>query len=96
NLAKRIRTNTISDFNKEVVLLKVLTFTVDNNISFRALDLESFQDLIRYFKPNAPTINRKNIKELLKSTFDRFISTFNTDLKVNIESYSTFYLTFDI
>lgn len=36
------------------------------------------------------------MKSLLDSTFDRFLSVFNTELKANVESISTFCLTFDI
>ena len=49
NLAKRSRNNTITDFNKEEGLLKVLTFIIQNNILFNALNSNSFQDLIKYY-----------------------------------------------
>ena len=49
NLAKRSRSNTITDFNEEEGLLKVLTFIIKNNISFNALNSDSFQDLIKYY-----------------------------------------------
>jgi len=49
NLAKRTRSNTVTDFEEEEGLLKVLTFVIDNNISFNALNSESFQDLIQYY-----------------------------------------------
>ena len=45
---------------------------------------------------NAPIINRKKMKSLLDSTFDRFFSVFNTELKANVESSGTFCLTFDV
>ena len=44
----------------------------------------------------APTINRHKMKSILNSTFDRFFSIFNTELKANIESLGSFCLTFDI
>ena len=36
------------------------------------------------------------MKSVLDSTFDRFFSVFNTELKSNIDSLGTFCLTFDI
>ncbi|KAK4442227.1 hypothetical protein QBC34DRAFT_313554, partial [Podospora aff. communis PSN243] len=42
NLAKRSRTSTVSDFSKEKGSSKVLTFVIENNISFNALDSEFF------------------------------------------------------
>lgn len=48
------------------------------------------------FFSQAPIINRLKMKSLLDSTFDRFFSVFNTELKANIESLGTFCLTFDI
>jgi len=49
NLAKRSRSNIITDFNEEEGLLKVLTFIIENNISFNTLNSNLFQDLIKYY-----------------------------------------------
>ncbi|KAH8878501.1 hypothetical protein GQ53DRAFT_123307, partial [Thozetella sp. PMI_491] len=55
---KRIRSNTIQEFNKDKALYKVLNFIVENNLSFNILNSASFHDLLNYYNKAPPTINR--------------------------------------
>jgi hypothetical protein len=49
---KQPRNYTITNINhKDIINNKILSFIIDNNLSFNILNSESFQDLIRFFKP---------------------------------------------
>ena len=93
---KRIRQNTITEFDENEAYTKILTFIVDNNLSFNILNSNSFKDLLNYYNKSILTINRHKIKTILNNTYNNILSTFNTQLQQNIESNGFFSLTLDI
>ena len=93
---KRIRQNTITEFDENEAYTKILTFLIDNNLSFNILNSDSFKDLLNYYNKSTLTINRHKIKTILNNTYDNILSTFNTQLQQNIESQGLFSLTLDI
>jgi len=59
---KRLRTNTIVEFNKDKAYYKILTFIIENNLFLNILNLESFKDLLNYYNKFTPIINCWKIK----------------------------------
>ena len=57
NIRKRARNNTITDFNEEIAYIKILSFLIENDLSFNVLQLTSFKDLLSYYNRLIPTIN---------------------------------------
>ena len=59
---KRLRTNTMIEFNEDEAYHKILTFIIENNLSFNILKSESFKDLLNYYNKSTPIINCWKIK----------------------------------
>jgi hypothetical protein len=93
---KRIRNNTITEFDENEAYTKILTFIIENNLSFNILESESFKDLLNYYNKTTTNINRKKITKLLNDKFDNYSSTFNTELQKNIDKNGRFSITFDL
>ncbi|KAK1762479.1 hypothetical protein QBC33DRAFT_601630, partial [Phialemonium atrogriseum] len=74
---KRIRQNTITKFDENKAYTKVLSFIIDNNLSFNILNSESFKDLLNYYNKSTPIINCYKIKTILNSAYNNALSTFN-------------------
>jgi hypothetical protein len=93
---KRIRADTIIDFNEENAYIKILNFIVENNLSFNILNSDSFKDLLNYYNKSTPIINRMKIKIILENTYKRYFSVFLQQIQQNIKNDGSFSLTFDI
>jgi hypothetical protein len=68
---KRTRADTtlVEDFNEEDAYSKILTFIIENNLSFNILNSNSFRDLLNYYNRFTPIINRWNIKTILDTSY---------------------------
>jgi hypothetical protein len=77
---KRIRQNTITEFNENDAYTKILTFIVENNLLFNILNTELFKDLLSYYNKFTLVINQHKIKVILNNTFNNTLSMFNDQL----------------
>jgi hypothetical protein len=93
---KRTRNNTITEFDENQAYTKILTFIIENNLSFNILNSEYFKDLLSYYNKSTPVLNRWKIKTILEDKFNNYLSTFNDQLRRNVENNGLFSTTLDI
>jgi hypothetical protein len=46
---KRPRNNTITDFKEDEAIQKIITFMLENNLSFNVITSDSFLNLLSYY-----------------------------------------------
>ncbi len=84
------------EFNDNEAYNKILNFIIENNLSFNILESATFKDLLNYYNRFTSIINWKKIKLILEKIYNTVYINLLNDLRLNIESNSTFSLIFNL
>jgi len=75
-------------FNKEEYRSFLLKFIINNNLPFRIVESNSFNNLLKFLKDDIPTISRRSIKEDLDKLYNKEFNKIKKKLASNISFFS--------